>query len=616
MSYYSIAACRVENLRNYSDTKIEFNDFTVLVGENNEGKSSILKMIASLFNELDKALLSGERRLSMDEESLWMPANNSHHRARRLTLHVKINNKRIARKYSADSEGVVFLRLTFLKSERKVRLNLGQPKRGESGDSKAITLWSELKSKMNFILIPAVREANNSEFQRRLEGQVDSALYDKLHRVGRGGSTRDYRDIKEVIDNIGKVVRRNQAKINVPTNLSVINNMIEKSEVRFEADADAILEFIKDNLHLSLSTGIHDELKVRAGQVGNGLQSILDISLSIDNDNQTALFLIVEEPEVFLHPSAQRELITGLRESLEAPNKKVVITTHSPVIIDESSYDETVLVRKQRFYCPKVHESRRTEINSSLLTLNNAEMFFSKVVLLVEGPSDKAFFDIIFRRMRKTKKAKDLSMIVTLGVGGKAAFAPKILLLKSFGRENDRPIKWYNLFDADAAVKDGERALLRCLRDSGSKIPQDTEATIVDFGDSCDSSDREAKFITLNNKLNMHHSCLFSVDLEWAMLKNISDATLTTIFNFCDLGTTVSDKRALATKLGSKLNNTSINEPIKAPYIRAKIAEIIPFNEISDEVVYVIKNLLRLLYCDDNVVDEVIKSAINENPQI
>ena len=69
MSIFSITECRFENLRNYSDTRIEFSDFTVLVGENNEGKSSILKMINSLFNELDEDFLSGKRQLSKEEES-------------------------------------------------------------------------------------------------------------------------------------------------------------------------------------------------------------------------------------------------------------------------------------------------------------------------------------------------------------------------------------------------------------------------------------------------------------------------------------------------------------------------------------------------------------------
>lgn len=57
--------------------------------------------------------------------------------------------------------------------------------------------------------------------------------------------------------------------------------------------------------------------------------------------------LAVEEPEISLHPSQQRDIVKRLNDILNLPNTQVIISTHSPYIVNELSIPSiTVLKRK------------------------------------------------------------------------------------------------------------------------------------------------------------------------------------------------------------------------------------------------------------------------------
>src|SRR5699024_6558127 len=110
----------------------------VLIGENNSGKTSLLRILDWLFNEVDDSLLLGERGLSSDEEQLLLPARATRNRARRIYLRIHIPDGRSARKFSADSEGIAEVRIQFRRSD--IYAKLGAPMRGENPDTESNAL--------------------------------------------------------------------------------------------------------------------------------------------------------------------------------------------------------------------------------------------------------------------------------------------------------------------------------------------------------------------------------------------------------------------------------------------------------------------------------------------
>lgn len=127
--------------------------------------------------------------------------------------------------------------------------------------------------------------------------------------------------------------------------------------------------------------------------LGDGLQVWLQVLLHLwlNDDVDT---LVLDEPDVFLHPDLQRRLVA----LLEDLGRQVVIATHAPEIINEASNDAVIWVDRTR------HTSRRAKDAAGLARLNVAlgsgfnlglaRAMRSRVALFVEGDDMKLLRNI------------------------------------------------------------------------------------------------------------------------------------------------------------------------------------------------------------------------------
>jgi len=114
--------------------------------------------------------------------------------------------------------------------------------------------------------------------------------------------------------------------------------------------------------------------------------------------------LLIDEPEVALHPGAVRAASKYLYNLAEDPAWQVMITTHSPLFIDPLQ-DHTTIVRLDRTQTnptPKTFRSDDVGFSdddkTALKMLNRfdqglSEMFFGQHPLLVEGDTEFAVFE-------------------------------------------------------------------------------------------------------------------------------------------------------------------------------------------------------------------------------
>lgn len=123
----------------------------------------------------------------------------------------------------------------------------------------------------------------------------------------------------------------------------------------------------------------------------------------IDSDRPHVL--LMDEPEICLHPDAIREACRVLYDLPKTKNWQVMITTHSPIFIDLSR-DNTSIVRVQRlsngtvhgttiFRPKKVRLDDDDRIELKLLNLCDpyvAEFFFGGRTVLVEGDTEYTAF--------------------------------------------------------------------------------------------------------------------------------------------------------------------------------------------------------------------------------
>lgn len=120
--------------------------------------------------------------------------------------------------------------------------------------------------------------------------------------------------------------------------------------------------------------------------------------------------IIVEEPESFLHPSAQAEFGRILQDLAEEFKVQVIVTTHSPYLLNLKEPASNILLRRRTAY-RQLRETERVETGGEnwmapfghALGLQADEFKPWKAmlltgadgILLVEGETDKEYFEML-----------------------------------------------------------------------------------------------------------------------------------------------------------------------------------------------------------------------------
>jgi putative ATP-dependent endonuclease of OLD family len=152
--------------------------------------------------------------------------------------------------------------------------------------------------------------------------------------------------------------------------------------------------------------------------------------------------LLIDEPELCLHPDAIREACKVLYDLPRSKNWQVMITTHSPVFIDLSR-DNTSIVRVERVE-GSVHgttifrpnKARLDEDDRKELKLLNicdpyvAEFFFGGKTILVEGDTEYTAFKHVMSQ--DPSKYKNLHIV---RARGKSCLVSLCKILNQFGKD-------------------------------------------------------------------------------------------------------------------------------------------------------------------------------------
>ncbi len=137
------------------------------------------------------------------------------------------------------------------------------------------------------------------------------------------------------------------------------------------------------------------------------------------NENQ---IYAIEEPEIYLHPKAQRDLIQSLSKLKESGNQ-IILTSHSPVFVSEVGKDEIVLVTRQNG-ATKVTQQGGVDpekVAEELGILPRDDLAGYSACLFVEGPADAYFYKQIAEKLYKSGKIPknlDDAEIGVIPVGG------------------------------------------------------------------------------------------------------------------------------------------------------------------------------------------------------
>jgi hypothetical protein len=245
-----------------------------------------------------------------------------------------------------------------------------------------------------------------------------------------------------------------------------------------------------------------------------------------------------------------------------------------------------------------VSDPDRTAINSALMSGQGAEMLFARSVLLVEGESDRLFFENLRRRLASCDRTGGLDQLFVVAVGSKTSFAPWIRLIDSYGTASDRPIHWLIAADGDASGQ-----VRRAFADAQVSIPQSVVDEFAAVGSKMAMG--TALWASAVRKLNQLTgqdgvaAMLLPVDLESAILRGISPSARRLIAG--RLGLSEATEEELLKHLGSKAVAGGSSDAEKAPWIRGFIGAHLPWKEVGTDIRSVCRRWMSPVFADDEI---------------
>jgi len=288
----------------------------------------------------------------------------------------------------------------------------------------------------------------------------------------------------------------------------------------------------------------HASPPIRVGHQSRGLGQLAVFVFALELlKKRPSTILLTDEPEISLHPHAQRSLVSLLRA---VPNQSL-IATHSPSILDRA--DPRAVVRLERTPTSVVPlratslsdadaESLRRYVNP--LT---SEAFFARKVVIVEGYSDRVALIAFANLLNRDLDAEGIAL-VSLD-GGAAAihyarlFGPQGLGVPLLGLcDEDKEMLWVTqLQKAGFAVvdraslaangffvcsKDLEDELIRALAPQGALAVIAAEGETQAFG----AFAQQAKYsqLTLSEQLRRF---FHKQNIRWAtpLISSLTPAT-------------------------------------------------------------------------------------------
>lgn len=230
---------------------------------------------------------------------------------------------------------------------------------------------------------------------------------------------------------------------------------------------DYIFKFVADGHHFRIN--VSDTLRPEPIELegrSRGLQwffSFFLVFLVETKEGHSNTILLLDEPGLSLHPLAQYDLAKFFRKLSE--ENQLIYTSHSPFLVDMDN-----LANVKAVYIDS--ETGRTKVSSNLrynakdaeksiypvhaalgLTVSDT-LLLGCLPILVEGPSDQIYLNLIKRFLIGTGDLKNSKEIVFIPAGGVKGMGPLTKLISS--REDSLP---YVLLDSDKAGKEYQKQL-------------------------------------------------------------------------------------------------------------------------------------------------------------
>ncbi|MBE6034126.1 MAG: DUF2813 domain-containing protein [Clostridiales bacterium] len=409
----------IKGFRNFEDATINFSDKTLVIGENDIGKSNLLYALRLLF---DKSLSDRDLELSPSDYNAYVDSD-----AIQITVFLsEITEDCLKSAFiGAIEDNATYIQYNNSKDGEYTicvgpSLDLLEQKQGRFYLKRLSLEYVDTNRDLfSFIKRERIKLLQISKSLLAEEQLEDDKMSLKQLQI-------ELNDLNGKIDKINYIKNALKAVNDELGKLSIHN---EDQEVRFIAGNSDINKLV-DNLDLSYMANGNQLLLGGDGRNNQIYIATWASKQAMQKSLEHVTIFAVEEPEAHLHPHQQRKLSKYLVNIFE---EQVILTTHSPYIASQFRPDKIVKLCTKS----KITEAAQCGCSNQLkLTFDDfgyrlnaitAEAFFSSGIFLVEGPSEKLLYTALAQQIGIDLDRLNISIISVDGIG----FKPYIKICKS-----------------------------------------------------------------------------------------------------------------------------------------------------------------------------------------
>jgi putative ATP-dependent endonuclease of OLD family len=411
----------IKNFKSIKELEFSFppSGILVLVGENNSGKSNIIRAID---------LVCGESWIG--KEKLEDHDHYQRKKGNEIEVDLYFDNDRSV-KFSPN-DGTKWGVAYFSDWAQTTKMPFGSNSIKEDFPSTYLGADRTLDKHMSFYdwtLIGRIRKAFHKNVDDDVRKELDAKFADLITTFDKVPGFVDFK--KDFSDSYSSLLPRFKTQLDVDFQPFTPTNYFKTMQI-MGIDPD----FADKPLDLS--------------ELGEGARNLILIALLKsfaknfkNNGGESNGILALEEPELFLHPQARRHLFTELKE-IAATGLQIIISTHSDSFIDTEFFDEIgrvvkiddeeedgklytslVTCSKQNLldYCIETGVPAGKATLASLAeyykTTSNPKLnegFFARYLLLVEGETEELVIPELLSCLDINCNPQGISVI---GVNGK-----------------------------------------------------------------------------------------------------------------------------------------------------------------------------------------------------
>ncbi|MFH5834330.1 ATP-dependent nuclease [Halalkalibaculum sp. DA384] len=442
---HRLSEVTIKNFKSIEDLTLELTNYTPLVGYNNAGKSNILQAI-DWFLKPSK-LYDSDFYDGREGEGLVVKGKIE-------GLDDTILDRLVEKHRDRITE--------YLEDERIfIRRSMDEPGNASTAD---LEIWSPEDDE--WINNPTgIDNAVKALFPEPIFMKAMEDAYEDI------GKSKRSNTIGKLLAEITKPIVENNEEL-IEETLGQIKNMFSadgNERVDELQEIDEEFDNVVNNFFPGINLKVHvppptvDDLfksgtvQISEGEnglnrdfesMGHGAQRSIQMALvkylserqTSDDESNSRKFLLIEEPELYLHPQAITYLSSALKK-LSKGGYQIVFATHSPIMISQNDVGVTALIRKSEDAGTYRHNTLNEAldevaadmgITDTLFNLDNSsQILFADEVVLIEGKTERKLVPKIF------ESHYDLSEFQTkvgfIDIGGAPAVGNATTILENMG---------------------------------------------------------------------------------------------------------------------------------------------------------------------------------------